>query len=359
MTRWLRQPIVWLPISGLLLGLVAWRSRIWEADEILGAPDPVPLAAAVLLNAAVAFLWAVRSADLLAAAGSRVAVAPLLPMTAFANTINNLTPGSAGEVVRAWMLRVQHGVPYATGAAVIVIERVVAIGYLGASAAIVWVAHLADLPGPVVVGALLVLAVLPAVLYGMGLRPAAVAARAPLGRVVGDGRWTRVGGGLVRMDATIAALVTHPRHLAVFAATTALVFACNAAQLWLVARSVGIEIDPVAGWGALGLAICAGVLSLLPFGLGAADLVLAALLVTLGVPSPAAAAIAFGYRLVATLPMGLLGAASYAWLSARLPEGGAAGALATARAAIAAGDDGATTGPSGPTGPERPAGAGQ
>jgi uncharacterized protein (TIRG00374 family) len=350
---------VWLPVSGLLLGLVAWRSRIWEADEILGAPEPAPLAAAVLLNAVVALLWAIRSADLLAAAGSRVALAPLVPMTAFANTINNLTPGSTGEVVRAWMLRVQHGVPYATGAAVIVIERVVAIGYLGASAAIVWVARLAEIPGPVVIGALLVLAALPAILYGLGLRPAAVAARAPLGRLVGAGRWARVGDGLVRMDATIAALVTHPRHLAVFATTSALVFACNAAQLWLVARSVGIDIDPVAGWGALGLAICAGVLSLLPFGLGAADLVLAALLVALGVPAPAAAAIAFGYRLVATLPLGLLGAASYAWLSARLPEGGAAGAVATARAVIAADAEAGATSPASPTQPAGAAGSEQ
>ncbi len=78
----------------------------------------------------------------------------------------------------------------------------------------------------------------------------------------------------------------------------------------------------MAAWGALGLATVAGVLSLLPFGLGATDLVLAAMLTSLGVPAAAAGAIAFGYRLVSTLPLGLLGTASYAWLSARLPAGG-------------------------------------
>ena len=114
-----------------------------------------------------------------------------------------------------------------------------------------------------------------------------------------------------------------PRHLAVFAVTTTLVFAAYTAQLWLVAWSVGITLDPVAAWGALGLATIAGVLSLLPFGLGATDLVLAAMLTSLGVPPPAAGAIAFGYRLVSTLPLGLLGTVSYAWLSARLPAGGA------------------------------------
>ncbi len=295
----------------------------------------MPLLVAILLNGGLALLWAVRSADLLAAAGSPVAIAPLIPMTVFANTINNLTPGSAGEVVRAWMLRVHHGVPYATGGAVIVIERLVAIAYLGASAAIVWFARPLALPGPVVVALLMLLVILPGLLYRIGLRPAALLARLPLGRLVGTERWARIGGGLVRMDATIASLVTHPRHLGVFAVTSTLVFACYTAQLWLVAQSVGIVLDPLLCWGALGLAIVAGVLSLLPFGLGAADLVLAALLTSLGVPAPAAGAIAFGYRLVSTLPLGLLGGVSYAWLSARLPEGGPSAAMATARAAMA------------------------
>lgn len=335
MTRWLRRPIVWLPVSGALLVLVAWRSRVWEAGEILGAPDPLPLLLAVMLNGALAVLWAVRSADLLAAAGSPVAVAPLVPMTVFANTINNLTPGSAGEVLRAWMLRAHHGVPYATGGAVIVIERLVAIGYLGASAAIIWFARPLALPGPVVVALLALLVVLPGLLYWAGLRPLAALARLPLGGPLGTQRWARIGDGLRRMDATIAKLVTHPRHLGVFAVTSTLVFACYAAQLWLVARSVGIALDPLLCWGALGLSIVVGVLSLLPFGLGAADLVLAALLTSLGVPAPAAAAIAFGYRLVSTLPLGLLGGVSYAWLSARLPEGGPSAAMATARAAMA------------------------
>ncbi len=256
-------------------------------------------------------------------------------MTAFANTVNNLTPGSTGEVVRAWMLRAHHGVPYATGAAVIVIERVVAIGYLGGSAAIVWAGHLLALPGPLVLGLLTLLVVLPGLVYGAGLRPAALAARLPLGGLLGSARWARAGGALVRMDDTIAGLLTHPRHLAVFALCTGLIFAVYTAQLWLVAASVGIAIDPILAWGALGLSIVAGVLSLLPFGLGATDLVLAALLASLGIPAPAAAAIAFGYRLVSTVPLGLLGAASYGWLSARLPHGGTRAVMAAARAEMA------------------------
>ncbi len=57
------------------------------------------------------------------------------------------------------------------------------------------------------------------------------------------------------------------------------------------------------------------------------------LLGALGVQPTTATAIAFGYRLVSTLPLGLAGVASYAWLSARLPVGG----LGEAAAQVAGG----------------------
>lgn len=322
MSRWQRRPVVWLPISGFLLVLVAWRSRMWEAGESLTAPDLLPIALAVLLNLAVVALWAVRSWDLLDATGHPVALRPLLPIVAFANTVNNLTPGSAGEVVRAWFLRAHHKVPYAVGAAVIVVERVTAIGYMAASALVAWVGHAMSLPWPLQVGLLILVTVSPGVVYRLGFRPAAALGRLPAGGIVGRDRWERVRTVLARIDDTIATILTSPGRLAVFAATTALVFAAYTVQLCLVASSVGITLDPVAAWGALGLATVAGVLSLLPFGLGATDLVLASLLASLGVPPSAAAAIAFGYRLVSTLPLGILGTASYIWLSARLPAGG-------------------------------------
>ncbi|HEY4632899.1 MAG TPA: hypothetical protein VIH00_03195, partial [Candidatus Limnocylindrales bacterium] len=93
----------------------------------------------------------------------------------------------------------------------------------------------------------------------------------------------------------------------------------------------------VPAWGALGIAITVGVVSLLPFGLGSTDVVLVALLGVLGLDVATATATVFGYRLVATLPQGLVGVASYAWLSARLPAGGARAAVAQVGAAIGEG----------------------
>ena len=103
----------------------------------------------------------------------------------------------------------------------------------------------------------------------------------------------------------MAGLLVDPRRALAFAAWTAVVFASYTGQLLLVAAAIGQAIDPAAAWGALGLAIIAGVVSLLPFGLGSADLVLAGLLGRRRCARAEAAAIAFGYRVVSTLPLGL------------------------------------------------------
>jgi uncharacterized protein (TIRG00374 family) len=337
LASWLRRPIVWLPISIGLLVLLTWRSRIWEAGGVLDGLDGRPIVGGALLSLVVAVLWALRSGDLLAAAGRRVGVLPLVPMTAFANTINNLTPGSAGEVIRMYLLRAHHDVDYATSGAVVFIERVGAIGYLSSSALLAWLAWLGVLPGPVaaLLGAALVVG--PGVAYRAGMRPLSIVGRAPLGRIVGNARWARIGAWLGRVDRTVAMLIGHPRHLVAFVLLSAGIFSAYAAQLVLVGRAFGIELDPIAAWGALGLSTTVGVLSLLPFGLGTTDLALAGLLGIAGVPAATAVAMTFGYRLVSTLPLSLAGIASFAWLSARLPPTGLRGAASAVRGEIGSG----------------------
>ena len=323
--RWVRHPAVWVPVSAGLIAAMVWRSRLWEAADGLKLVDPASLAVAVAISGIIPFLWAARSADLLRGAGRPVAMRPLVPMTLFANMINNLTPGSSGEVVRVWLLRAYYAVDPATGVAVVAIERLGAFGYLACSAAIVWLGYVGGWPPVVVIALLAMLVVAPGIAYGLGMRPSALLAALPLSRVLGVPRWTRTTAWLRRVDDTMAQLMAHPVRLAVFAALTFGVFAGYTAQLVLVARALGVALDPVAAWGALGLAITAGVLSLLPFGLGSADLVLVGLLGVLGISTPVAAAMALGYRIVSTLPLGVGGVLSYAWLSARLPEDRRAG----------------------------------
>ena len=297
---------------------------------------------AVALNAVVMVLWAVRSADLLGAAGRPVPIRPLIPMTALANTINGLTPGSVGELLRLYLLRERHGVDYSTGAAVVLIERVVAIGYLAGSAAIAWATHLAGLPGAFAIVGFVLLAILPALVYALGIRPSVLVTALPLGRVIGRERWVRTTANLGRIDTTIGELLTHPVRLTIFAGSTTLILVVYTGQLCLIAGAAGISIDPLVAWGALGLSITVGVLSFLPFGLGATDLVLATLLSSLGIDPPAAAAIVLGYRLTTTAPLALIGSLSYGYLSATLPAGGPADAMRQASQALdAPGSDGA------------------
>ena len=195
-------------------------------------------------------LWAVRSANLLRAADRPVGVVPLIPMTSFANTINNLTPGSMGELIRLYLLRAHHGVEYPVGAAVVLIERVVAFGYLTGSALILYLAQAVAVPWPVAVGALVVLAALPPVAYRAGLRPMSIVAAVPFGRLLGTERWARVGSALRRVDVTIARLLTDPRRAAFFAVTSALVYVAYTTQLLLVAAAFGQRLDPFVAWGA-------------------------------------------------------------------------------------------------------------
>src|SRR5258706_3246849 len=213
LASWLRRPIVWLPISIGLLALLVWRSRLWEAGTVLEGLDGGLVLGGAFLSILIGIVWAVRSDDLLAAAGWRVGVRQLMPMTAFANTINNLTPGSAGEIVRMYLLRAHHGVDYATSGAIVLIERIGAIGYLASSALLVWLAWLGAIPAPVAGAVSIALVVLPGVGYRFGLRPVAVARRIPLGRIVGAGRWARVGDWLAPGGGAIAGLVGEPPPL--------------------------------------------------------------------------------------------------------------------------------------------------
>jgi glycosyltransferase 2 family protein len=319
---WLRRPVVWIPVSLGLIVVLVWRGHPWDATRGVAISEPAALAGAVLLSVVIACLWAVRSADLLGGAGQRISVLALIPMTAFANTINNVTPGSTGEVVRMYLLRAHHDVDYATSGAVIVVERLGAIGYLTATAVLAWTTWLGLIPGWVALAVGAALAIGPGLVYRLGLRPLSLIRVLPLARLAGRDRWTRARAWLARVDETIATLISRPRRLLAFVAITAAILAAYTAQLVLVGRAIGVDLNPIAAWGALGLAMTVGVLTLLPFGLGTTDLTLAGLLGAIGAPPAAAVAITLGYRLASTLPLGIAGVISYAWLSARLPSGG-------------------------------------
>jgi glycosyltransferase 2 family protein len=315
--RHLRRWYVYLPVSALLIGVVIWRAQPWNAlDRLAGVPPWVPVAA-ILLSLALIPLWADRSAALLTSVGYPMSRLSLLPIVAFANTINNLTPASSGEAMRALVLRARHGVPIRRSAPVILMERLYALYLMGITA--VGLALVEEVNKPVFVlsafAILTGLAFVPNLAYEfLHVRPLAWLGR-QLARIVRRPTVARLAAVLVEVDDDLDQLLTHPRQALGFVLRTLLVFAVYASILTLVLYGLGEALPPWTAWAALGLAMVAGVLSSLPFGLGATDTVLTLLLVRWGVPADVAALSALLLRLLQTLPTGLIGVVSYLYVS--------------------------------------------
>ena len=187
MRRWL----IWLPVSVGLLALLVWRTRPWEAAALAGRLDLLSVAGAVALNVLIVVLWAVRSAGLMRAVGNPLSVRRLVPVVSFANTVNNLTPASTGEVLRAVILKRRYGMPFERSTAVILAERFWAILIMLATALAASVGTIIP-AGPLLVVAAWVVAVglivLPPVAYSNGIRPGRLAersARRPIGSRAG------------------------------------------------------------------------------------------------------------------------------------------------------------------------------
>ncbi|MBA2254932.1 MAG: flippase-like domain-containing protein, partial [Chloroflexi bacterium] len=328
--RWL-----WIPLSLGLLAFVIWRTRPWELAGAGLALDPLLLLAVVTLNVAVVALWALRSRSLMAGVGHPLGFLSLVPVVSFANTIGNVTPASAGEALRALVLRNRYGVPIARSTAVILVERVWAVGIMAVTASAAAALAFGGSgsgggnssssgggPSPVaaviVTVSALLACFLPAVAYRVGLRPGRLLerwlARRKDATATRPGRLGRAAGVLVDLDRTVAGLVADPVRAVVFVGSTLLIFVCYALQLALLLQMLGSPLPLEGAWAALGLATVAGVLSALPFGLGAADAVLSLLLIGLGVAPAVTGATILLLRATATLPLGVAGALSWAAL---------------------------------------------
>jgi uncharacterized membrane protein YbhN (UPF0104 family) len=85
-------------------------------------------------------------------------------------------------------------------------------------------------------------------------------------------------------------------------------------QMWLIGRSLDIGLSPLESWLAMGSALLAAVITLLPLGIGSMDATITALVGATEAGFDAGAAAAVLVRLTMTLPFGLLAVASYFYL---------------------------------------------
>lgn len=326
----LSRPYVYIPVSAGLLLLVVVQIPLADLDRVLATTRADLLLLAVGLNLAVLALWALRSWLLLAQLGHRLTLADTALLALFANTVNNVTPASTGEIARAVLLERRHGVPIASGTAVILIERVAGLYLMLVTVSGAWIAVLGDDAriGAVAVIAMIALVVAPTASYRLGLRPIAGAGRLLGGASAGRIR-AGVGRTLVEVDQRVAQILIAPRPMASYTVTTLAIFAVYAVQFALVAAAFGAPIAILAAWAIQGAALITGVLSAIPFGLGPAEGAITILLPVVNVSLATAGLIAIGFRLISSVPITVLGAAAYVLIARGGSEQGTSGGQAT------------------------------
>lgn len=312
-----RRWYVYLPIGLSILAFLIWRTRPWEALDALGKAAPGWILLALGLDTVIIAAWTLRSRRLLHILGHPIPLTQLAPIVVFANTIAALTPASVGEALRAVVLRRRHEVPYRVGAAVILVERLVALYLLVAWTALA-LAVLA-LP-PEVRLPLLAVAGSAAALLPVAVARSQAGLAGPLQRAaallpIGRCRLRRFAAAAGDVEDLGRALAGDAAEMARFALMTAVALGAGAAQLLAVALAFGQSLDPLVAWAALGSGQLVGILSALPFGLGAADSVVVVGLVAGGMSPAIATVTTLSARFLSNAPIALGGVASYLYLA--------------------------------------------
>jgi len=294
-----------LVIAVGLAALVVVTSKPWEVWRF-DAAFLATLLLSLLLDAALVVVWAYRHATVLAAAGSPVRPRDLWSLVTFSNTANNLTPAATGEVLRAVFLNRNFGVPSDRAGAAIVYERVFMFGLMALTAATAGAlaVHRLVLAALAGTGVVVYLLALPAL-----VKPWAARRGEPKH---GSGRIRRVISGIL----TGGLQLWSDRRLALrVAGWSVLAFAATASVFFLSAAVSGLRLDPLQTWALVGGATVVGVLSALPFGLGAAELTAVGIGALLGLPTQQVASAFILYRIFFTLPLALAGSYAYARLA--------------------------------------------
>ena len=321
-----------------LLALVFWQGKAWELPNAVQGLDWRVAVAVLALNGPIVALWVLRSSLVLAKLGYRLPLMSLVTVTTLGNVASALTPGGAGDVLRGVALKTRHDVPGPLAASAVLYERLyiplLMILSLVAAGAVQALAGQPLAMGIVLAGDL-VIAVACVRLYPLlaaRLRPLATGD----GRIRRmHGRWTRRLGSLGKVNDALAALFSDLELALRFALLTVAAYALTAVQIWLLLDAVGGEASGAQAWLAYGTASLAGMLTILPGGVGIWDATLYFVLAGHGVDATLASTTTLLVRALMTLPLGLLAIVSHLYLGRsrlesasgprRVPVGGAGG----------------------------------
>lgn len=296
-------------VLAILVALLYRQADAGELRTAIRQADFSFVAAALALNLPVAVLFVARSHLVLVRLGHHVEARVLVPAIILGNVAGSLTPASTGELLRATALRGHANIPTTDGLALVVFERALSIYLLaigtGVAAAFV---TLSLGEASALAGAAVPLLIAPA------FAPVLLRALPTAGT---RERNSMAAGALSHIHDAIDRLcwIFEDRRLvAAWSLLTSLILAISVAQIWLLARSVSNIVDPMQAWVAFGGSQVAGIVSLLPLGLGALDGSLAAILRKFGLAFEQGAATAVLLRAAITIPFGIVAIACYIYL---------------------------------------------
>lgn len=316
--RWLLN----ITIALGLLGLVVWRANPRQLADQYSDFEPWPAVAATLLNVPLLLLITYRGRLILGRLGHAVPFLALLPISTLGNVVGSLTPAAAGDLLRTPFFKDRHDIPHWDGLAAIAYERGLSTFVLALSTAVA--AAWMTLGVAAGIGVAVACAVL--ALAGPALA-ALVLARLRGNPVADEGGEARSLVGrlrsmLGRSIDSLLVLLRDPVVTVVIGTVNIAVFAIMAGQVWLIVEALGLELSPAEAWTALGAALLAGIISLVPLGLGTTDAAFAAVIGATQDGFDAGAAAAVLLRATISLPLGAAAFVSYLYLAgARRREG--------------------------------------
>lgn len=305
MRRWL-PTLAALLISVSLIALVLVRYRpweLWELTPVFGGKWVLALG----LDALLVVIWAHRHAACLSGTGYARSPRSLYGLVTFANAASNVTPAATSELVRGWILSRRMGVPVPEAAAAILFERVYMFALLSLTAggAIVGqtISPLASLV--VIVGGLAILSGVVLLLRSLARRSGRLSIQGQTESVDASpkARWGR----LRKTSSLVTDLAKDKRLLAKVGLLSLAAFTLMTTLFLLAASEFSFSISPIEAWAVVGGATVVGVLSLLPFGLGAAEWSGVGIAVLLGIDPNLVAAAFLIYRLFFTVPVAIAG----------------------------------------------------
>jgi uncharacterized protein (TIRG00374 family) len=273
-------------IGPALLVVVVWRlddkAALWSAVKDVNA---LALAVAVLLNVPVVHLKVIRWRELLGGRGYRYPLGRSYAAVLSSLYLGMLTPGRVGDVLRVQYVKREIHVPYAEGLAVTVMDRFCDLYVLAAVVAMGTVHFATALDSNLVYvswASVAIAAFAPSLFLFKG--PAEL-----LGGVLGrlTDRWhTSLSALLEALRALIgkAVLVAIP--------LTAVSFAINYLQGWIIAGAIGIELSFLDVASLLATTSLLGLMPISVSGVGVRELFLALVFPALGLL--AAQGVAFG-----------------------------------------------------------------